>query len=166
MLVGLLLLPALLLFAAACGDNDDGDDTGTPSVPTATTADGDSEADYPLEPPADAVTTDTGLQYIDLREGTGPSPSSDAAVTVTVHYRGLLPDGTEFDSSYSRGAPAQFQLNGVIPGFAEGIRTMNVGGHRVLYIPGDLGYAEGGNPRAGIGPNQPLVFEVELIASN
>ncbi len=144
-----LLVAALL---AACGDDDD--DSGT---------DG---GDYPLTAPSDAVVTASGLRYIDLAVGDGAMPATDASATVTVNYRGLLPDGTQFDSSYDRGQPSQFQLGRVIPGFAEGIASMHVGGHRVLYIPGAIAYGPGGNPNAGIGPNQDLVFEVELIATN
>ena len=157
--LGLLAVLALaLVAAAACGDDDDDGGTGN-------TASQYSAGDYPLTPPADAVTTASGLQYIDLSVGDGAMPTQAATTMVTVHYRGLLPDGTQFDSSYDRGQPAQFALGGVIAGFGEGVSTMHVGGHRVLYIPGALAYGPGGNPNAGIGPNQDLIFEVELIAT-
>jgi FKBP-type peptidyl-prolyl cis-trans isomerase len=152
---------ALGLLFAACGDDDD---SGSPDGSADGDASGYSLQDYPLEAPADAVTTASGLQYVDVVEGDGAAPTLAATTLVTVHYRGRFPDGAEFDSSYG-GPPAQFQLGGVIPGFGEGISTMRVGGQRVLYIPGELGYGPGGNPNAGIGPNQPLVFEVELVAT-
>jgi len=158
--LALVSLVAVAMLATACGDDDDRDST----EPTGDGAD--AGLGFPLTPPDDAVTTASGLQYIDLQAGTGPTPTHTTTTSVTVHYRGLLPDGTQFDSSYDRGTPAEFQLGGVIPGFAEGIATMNTGGHRVLYIPGELAYGAAGNPRAGIGPNQPLIFEVELIASS
>jgi FKBP-type peptidyl-prolyl cis-trans isomerase FklB len=106
-------------------------------------------------------TTDSGLQYKVLEEGEGPSPK--AGDTVTVHYRGTLVDGTEFDSSYQRGEPATFPLTGVIPGWTEALQLMKKGSQWVLYIPADLGYGERG---AGdrIPPNSTLIFEVELIA--
>jgi FKBP-type peptidyl-prolyl cis-trans isomerase FklB len=106
-------------------------------------------------------TTASGLQYEVLTEGTGATPK--ATDTVTVNYRGTLMDGTEFDSSYERGQPATFVLNQVIPGWTEGVQLMKVGSKYKFYIPAALGYGERG---AGgvIGPNAPLVFEVELVS--
>ncbi len=106
------------------------------------------------------VTTDSGLQYEVLREGDGVSPGADDQVTI--HYRGTLIDGTEFDSSYERGEPTTFSVGGVIAGFSEGLQQMSVGSHYRFFIPGDLGYGVRGNPPS-IGPNATLIFEVELL---
>jgi len=111
-------------------------------------------------PPAPPVTTATGLVYQSLREGTGPSPA--ATDVVQVHYRGTLPEGREFDSSYGRGRPAEFPLNRVIPCWTEGVQRMKIGGKARLTCPPALAYGERG---AGgvIPPNATLVFEVELL---
>lgn len=106
------------------------------------------------------VTTDSGLQYLVMEEGDGPKPTTEDRVTV--HYKGTLLDGTEFDSSYNRGQPATFPVNGVIPGWQEAIPLMSVGSKYKLWIPPELAYgAQGQGPV--IGPNQALVFEVELL---
>jgi FKBP-type peptidyl-prolyl cis-trans isomerase FkpA len=106
------------------------------------------------------TTTDSGLQYEALREGDGARPAG--ADRVSIHYRGTLIDGTEFDSSYERGEPAVFGVGGVIGGFSEGLQLMTVGSHYRLVIPSDIGYGAQG---AGgvIGPNATLVFEIELL---
>ncbi|MEM0955091.1 MAG: FKBP-type peptidyl-prolyl cis-trans isomerase [Pseudomonadota bacterium] len=105
-------------------------------------------------------TTASGLQYKVLTAGDGPLPGPTDVVNV--HYRGTLVDGTEFDSSYSRGEPTSFGLNQVIPGWSEGLQLMPVGSKYQFVIPPELGYGAGG---AGgvIGPNATLVFEVELL---
>ncbi len=104
--------------------------------------------------------TDSGLQYLVLEKGDGPTP--EATDRVTVHYRGTLLDGTEFDSSYARGEPATFPLNGVIAGWTEGLQLMPVGSKYKFFVPSELAYGERG---AGgrIGPNATLIFEVELL---
>jgi FKBP-type peptidyl-prolyl cis-trans isomerase len=108
----------------------------------------------------DVQTTASGLQYKVLTEADGEKPT--ASSTVTVHYRGTLTDGTEFDSSYSRGQPATFPLNGVIPGWTEGLQLMSVGSKYQFFIPPELGYGARGIP--GVIPaNAVLVFEVELL---
>ena len=108
-----------------------------------------------------AVTSATGLVYRSLKDGTGPSPG--AADTVKVHYRGTFPDGREFDSSYSRNAPAEFPLNRVIKCWTEGVQRMKVGGKAKLTCPAAIAYGEQG---AGgtIPPNATLMFEVELLS--
>jgi FKBP-type peptidyl-prolyl cis-trans isomerase len=105
-------------------------------------------------------TTASGLQYQVLSEGKGPKPKADD--TVRVHYTGTLLDGTKFDSSHDRGQPAEFPLSGVIPGWTEGLQLMPVGSKYKFWIPSNLAYGEAGTP-GPIGPNQTLVFEVELL---
>jgi len=110
---------------------------------------------------AGITTTASGLQYEVLTQGTGPKPA--ASDRVSVHYRGSLIDGTEFDSSYTRGQPAQFALNAVIPGWGEALQLMPVGSKYKIYLPPDLAYGErGAGPQ--IGPNAALIFEVELLS--
>jgi len=100
-----------------------------------------------------------GLQYLVITNGSGSMPTS--ADTVTVHYRGTLLDGTEFDSSYQRGQPAQFPVTGVIRGWTEALQMMPVGSKWKLFIPSELAYGEQGN--RNIAPNSTLIFEVELL---
>lgn len=110
---------------------------------------------------AAAQTLPSGLVYQSVKEGTGPSPA--ATDTVRVHYRGTFPDsGKEFDSSYSRGEPAEFPLNRVIPCWTEGVQTLKVGGKATLQCPAKTAYGASG---AGgvIPPNADLTFTVELI---
>ena len=105
------------------------------------------------------VTTASGLQYQVLTEGKGPKPQASDAVSA--HYKGSLLDGKTFDSSYDRGQPATFVLSQLVPGWQEGITLMPVGSKYRFWIPSNLAYGEQG---AGpIGPNQTLVFEVELL---
>jgi FKBP-type peptidyl-prolyl cis-trans isomerase FklB len=105
-------------------------------------------------------TTASGLQYKALKEGTGPQPKESD--TVTVNYRGTLINGTEFDSSYKRGEPATFPLNGVIKGWTEGLQLMKVGSKYQLFLPANLAYGERAvGPE--IAPNSTLIFEVELL---
>jgi FKBP-type peptidyl-prolyl cis-trans isomerase FklB len=106
-------------------------------------------------------TTASGLQYEVLKEGSGETPKPTDQVTV--NYRGTLPDGKVFDSSYDRGQPATFPVNGVIPGWVEALQLMKPGAKYKIYLPPALAYGERG-AGADIGPNQALVFEVELIS--
>lgn len=108
------------------------------------------------------VTTESGLQYEVISKGDGPTPADTS--NVTVHYEGTLIDGEVFDSSYESGEPVSFALNGVIPGWTEGLQLMPVGSTYKLYIPSNLGYG----PR-GTGPipgNSVLIFKVELVSIN
>lgn len=107
-------------------------------------------------------TTDSGLQYEVVEEGDGPKP--EASDSVTVHYTGKLLNGDVFDSSRERGEPVTFQLSQVIPGWTEGLQLMNEGSRYKLYIPSDLAYGPGGN--RSIGPNETLIFDVELLKVN
>ncbi len=107
-----------------------------------------------------AEKTASGLVYTSTTEGTGPSPK--ATDRVKVHYKGMLRDGTEFDSSVSRGQPAVFHLNRVVPCWTEGVQKMKVGGKAKLACPSELAYGDRGVP-GRIPPGAPLVFEVELI---
>lgn len=106
------------------------------------------------------VTTASGLQYLVVREGGGARPTAES--TVKVHYHGTLPDGTVFDSSVERGEPIEIPLNRAIPGWAEGVPLMTVGSKYTFWVPAALAYGEQGTP-GPIGPNQALVFEIELL---
>lgn len=107
----------------------------------------------------DVLVLPSGLQYRVMRAGTGPAPA--ATDSVRVHYRGTLIDGTEFDSSYTRGQPATFPVGGVIRGWTEGLQLMQEGAKWELFIPSTLAYGPAGRP--SIPPNATLIFEVELI---
>lgn len=106
------------------------------------------------------VTTASGLQYLELKKGSGPTPKESDRVKV--HYRGKLLDGTEFDSSYARNEPAVFPVNGVIPGWTEALQLMATGSSYRVFVPSKLAYGTRGAGQA-IGPNAMLVFEVELL---
>jgi len=109
---------------------------------------------------AGVKTTASGLQYEVIKEGAGAKPK--ATDTVTVHYEGKLVSGKVFDSSIARGEPATFPLNGVIRGWTEGLQLMGVGAKYRFFIPSDLAYGQQGG--GSIGPNEVLIFEVELIS--
>jgi len=103
--------------------------------------------------------TASGLQYKVITEGTGAKPTAENEVEV--HYHGTLIDGTVFDSSVDRGETISFPLNRVIPGWTEGVQLMSVGSKYIFYIPSELAYGERGSGQ--IGPNEALIFEVELF---
>lgn len=106
--------------------------------------------------------TKSGLQYKIIKRGTGPVPTSSD--WVKVDYEGKLLNGKVFDSSYKRGKPATFPVNGLIPGWTEALQKMHVGGTWMVYIPANLAYGKNGAPMGGIGPNEMLIFKMHLIA--
>jgi FKBP-type peptidyl-prolyl cis-trans isomerase len=106
------------------------------------------------------TTTESGLQYEVIQQGTGPKPGAES--TVSVYYKGTQLNGNVFDQS-QEGSPVEFPVNRVIPGWIEGIQLMPVGSKYKFYIPSDLAYGPMGSPQGGIGPNEVLIFEVELL---
>jgi FKBP-type peptidyl-prolyl cis-trans isomerase len=106
------------------------------------------------------ITTPSGLQYEVIQEGTGPKPTAESVVSV--YYKGTQLNGNVFDQS-QEGSPVEFPVNRVIPGWIEGIQLMNVGSKFKFYIPSELAYGPMGSPQGGIGPNEVLVFDVELL---
>ncbi|UQB41604.1 FKBP-type peptidyl-prolyl cis-trans isomerase [Thiomicrospira microaerophila] len=105
---------------------------------------------------------ESGLQYRVVEQGTGPK-ATDSDVIIA-HYRGRLIDGSEFDSSYNRGVPIEFKLNGVIPGWQEALKLMNAGSKWEIFVPADLAYGERGAGSV-IGPNEVLIFEINFITT-
>jgi len=110
---------------------------------------------------ADVEISESGLHYKVLNPGTGDKPG--LTDSVLVHYKGTLIDGTQFDSSYDRGAPATFRLDQVVKGFGEGLTKIGAGGKIILYIPSELGYGNSPRPGGVIKPGDSLIFECELI---
>lgn len=108
------------------------------------------------------ITLPSGLQYKIIKDGDGEKPK--ATDMVTVNYRGTLIDGTEFDSSARRGEAATFKVSGVIPGWTEALQLMKTGSKWQLFIPSNLAYGERGTGRGEIGPNETLIFDVELLS--
>lgn len=160
---GILILLFVSLLLAACGDP-----TSTPLVPTAvpatpisTTAAAPAASGVPPVS-GSPVKTPSGLQYIDVKAGTGAE--AVAGKTVTVHYTGYLINGTKFDSSVDKNQPFSFPLGAgrVIKGWDEGVAGMKIGGQRRLIIPPQLGY--GSQPVGPIPANSQLIFDVQLLA--
>jgi len=110
---------------------------------------------------ADVEISESGLRYKVLDPGADARPS--LTDSVLVHYKGTLIDGTQFDSSYDRGAPATFRLNQVVAGFGEGLTKIGAGGKIILYIPSELGYGNSPRPGGVIKPGDSLIFECELL---
>jgi peptidylprolyl isomerase len=154
----LLLAAALAAFGAAgCGDDDDERASDPTTETRQVTAQQKPEVPKPEGPPPKE------LQSEDLREGQGEA--AKAGDTVSVHYVGVLHEnGKQFDASWDRGQPFEFQLGAgmVIPGWDQGVEGMKPGGRRRLTIPPDLAYGERGAP-PDIGPNEPLVFVIDLL---
>lgn len=163
-----LIAAALLAGAAtACGGETEtlAGPVGVEDKPGSPTASSPLDAliPWPGEAGDTVRSTDSGLQYVVVsigeEEGVSPGPRD----TVTVMYEGRLAEtGTTFDSSYARGAPATFPLTGVIKGWQEGLQLMSEGDEFVFYIPSELGYGASGSRSGSIGPDQDLVFRVEL----
>ncbi len=119
-----------------------------------------SAAVWAAEQEPNTVTLESGVIVKTLKQGSGPSPT--ASDSVKVHYRGTLPDGPEFDSSYKRGEPATFPLKAVIRCWTEGVQKMKVGGKAQLVCPPETAYGEKGAGKK-VPPNATLVFEIELL---
>ncbi|MDO7888011.1 FKBP-type peptidyl-prolyl cis-trans isomerase N-terminal domain-containing protein [Hymenobacter cheonanensis] len=144
------------------GGEDDDDDA--PQNPNAMNNKAEGEAFLAENAQKPGVTTlPSGLQYEVLTQGTGPKPTLRSSVTT--HYHGTLINGNVFDSSYQRGQPATFPVNGVIAGWTEALQLMPEGSKYRLYIPSDLAYGKRGAGR-DIGPDSALIFDVELLKVN
>jgi peptidylprolyl isomerase len=160
----MLVCVGVLVFTQISGQKDAAIGNSSPAQPTTTVT---QENNTPIKSntmsEANAVTTASGLKYIELQEGTGATPQTGQ--TVEVHYVGTLENGTKFDSSRDRSKAFSFKIGTgqVIKGWDEGLSTMKVGGRRQLIIPSELGYGARG---AGgvIPPNSTLIFDVELIS--
>lgn len=163
----------LFAFATACAPEAPPPESADPTpdpVETSTDAEASAEPEpSPLEAGqaflaenalrANVVTTASGLQYEVVASGDGATPGP--VDIVTTHYHGTFIDGRVFDSSVERGAPSAFPVDRVIRGWQEGLQLMKVGDKWKLYLPPDLAYGEAGT--SGIGPNETLIFEVELL---
>ncbi len=143
-------------------DDDDNDNDLDPNAMTNNKAEGEAFLAENANKPG-VTTLPSGLQYEIITAGTGSKPTLRSSVTT--HYHGTLPNGTVFDSSYQRGQPATFPVNGVIAGWTEALQLMPEGSKWRLYIPSDLAYGKRGAGR-DIGPDAALVFDVELLKVN
>ena len=158
-----MLLPVFTVALATVLNGCQVDSPGsqeTPEVPTAPGIDGGNDTPDDPDAPEEFTETATGLKHRILRKGSDRKPAKTD--TVVCHYKGWLDDGTVFDSSYKRGEPTEFPLNGVIEGWTEGLQLIGEGGKVELEIPYQLGYKERGMP-PDIPPKARLHFTVELI---
>lgn len=154
----MITVPAMGLFIMSCSDQSTEQQAEEVAANTTETM------EQNVTTAGEMFETASGLKYEIIQEGTGASPV--ATDMVTVHYEGTLLDGTKFDSSYDRGQPAEFPLNRVIPGWTEGVQLMKEGATYKFHIPSALAYGESGTPGGPIGPNEDLIFTVELIRVN
>ena len=146
------------------GGADDEDDNDDPQTPNSMNNKAEGEAFLAENAKKPGITTlPSGLQYEVLTEGSGKKPGLSSSVTT--HYHGTLPSGKVFDSSYQRGQPATFPVNGVIAGWTEALQLMPEGSKWRLYIPSELAYGKRGAGR-DIGPDTALIFDVELLKVN
>ena len=151
---------SMALFLPGCGGGQAEKPTAKSTLPPIKQIDKSEHAEDSVN---QTITTDSGLQYIDIVKGEGPRPREGEEVTV--HYTGVLTDGTKFDSSVDRDQPFTFRIGQgeVIQGWDEGVMTMRVGGKRKLIVPSNLGYGDQGFPPQ-IPPGATLIFEVDLIS--
>ncbi len=163
--VFMLVCVGVLVFTQISGQKDAAIGNASPSTQPTTTIiqENNTPGAKNTMSPANAVTTPSGLKYVELEEGTGATPQPGQ--TVVVHYTGTLEDGTKFDSSRDRNQPFSFKIGvgQVIKGWDEGLSTMKVGGRRQLIIPSELGYGARGAGNV-IPPYSTLLFDVELLA--
>jgi len=171
----ILTLTAVLLLVAACGQKQDEPETAPSeaasdmpeiSVPISAAVENAAMGMAFLEENKTmpgVITTPSGLQITKLTNGDASGPNPTPGQIVCVHYRGKFINGEEFDSSYSRDLPTAFPSNGVIRGWVEALSMMRAGDKWKLAIPSDLAYGPMGTPGGPIGPNQVLVFDVELL---
>ena len=164
MKIRVLALAALLLLAGCGVTNDVPPNQGAANLESYKGVEVVSTVgEKPLITVSEEAKSAIDLFSTDLQVGDGAIASPGAEVTV--HYVGVgLDSGVEFDSSWDRGTPISFSLDGVIAGWSEGVPGMKVGGRRLLVIPGDMAYGPAGIPQAGIGPDETLVFVVDLLA--
>jgi len=158
--LSVVLLSLLGGCSAADAPHEQVTETPVPTAPASPSA-GKETGSVDTDAPEEFIETASGLKYRILRKSDGKKPTK--ADTVTVNYKGWLDDGTEFDSSYTRGEPATFGLSQVVPGWTEGLQLVAEGGMIELEIPSELGYGARGTPGGPIPPNATLHFTVELI---
>ena len=157
----ILILTLALGLVAGCGEKSEPTTTNNTSDTSTTMKSNPGEQFLAENAKKDGVkVTASGLQYLVLKSGSGPSPKLTDGVKV--HYHGTLINGKVFDSSVERGEPISFPVGGVIPGWVEALQLMKVGDKWKLFIPAKLAYGEQ-SPGAGIPPNSVLIFEVELL---